>query len=431
LDKPLAIIITKLDLASKTSLRQNLSKILSAIKANGRTPVILTPDQSKVVLESELATITKEDNDTVQKTVNQIINSENITSIIPIILTSATRGSGIRLLHALLRNLPIPPAPTSHDLTGEALNPEQPACVFHIEDVFGLPASRQLASDSQGSGIVVAGYLRFGTLSVGNIIVIGPFPADNDENDSSADKARFRDSPTSLGDTLTQPSTAELAHFSSRTGASASVTQGEWHNAHIVSIRNLRLPVKRLEAGQVGTVGIIFDMRRDETGNELTAPKIRKGQVVAIPSRQMIDTNHTLQAASGFTASFEDGDINSVTAGSLVVVYVASVRATARVLRLEPHVQQSNSLYGEDEDEDDVFGIDEEEQDLEAPVIFGSDGVTDVTLELLTNREWIELGSQVLLMPGGGLGLYSGSERGEKGVAGLEGFVGKVIEVVD
>ncbi len=29
------------------------------------------------------------------------------------------------------------------------------------------------------------------------------------------------------------------------------------------------------------------------------------------------------------------------------------------------------------------------------------------------------------------IGLYIGSERGEKGIASLEGFVGKVIEVVD
>jgi hypothetical protein len=65
------------------------------------------------------------------------------------------------------------------------------------------------------------------------------------------------------------------------------------------------------------------------------------------------------------------------------------------------------------------------------PSIFGSDGVTDVTLKLMTNREWIELGSQVLMMPGGGQGLYNGSERGEKGVAGLDAFAGVVIEVVD
>jgi len=65
------------------------------------------------------------------------------------------------------------------------------------------------------------------------------------------------------------------------------------------------------------------------------------------------------------------------------------------------------------------------------PVLFGSDGVIDVSMDLITNKEWIELGSQVLVMPGGGGGLYAGSERGEKGVAGLEGFVGRVIEVID
>jgi len=155
---------------------------------------------------------------------------------------------------------------------------------------------------------------------------------------------------------------------------------------------------------------------------------------MAIPSRHMVQTGHTLQAASGFTASFEDGDINSVTPGSLVVVYIASVRASARVLRLVPHATAGDPAATEVEDLDDVFGLDDalekEEQEAEPP-IFGSDGVTDVTLELMTSREWIELGSQVLVMPGGGHGLYSGSERGEKGVAGLEGFVGKVIEVVD
>jgi hypothetical protein len=34
-------------------------------------------------------------------------------------------------------------------------------------------------------------------------------------------------------------------------------------------------------------------------------------------------------------------------------------------------------------------------------------------------------------MPGGGHGLYYGSERGEKGVAGLDGFAGRVVEIVD
>ena len=39
----------------------------------------------------------------------------------------------------------------------------------------------------------------------------------------------------------------------------------------------------------------------------------------------------------------------------------------------------------------------------------------------------MEVGAKVLVMPGGGPGLYGGNERGAKGMAGLEGFVGRVL----
>jgi len=51
-----------------------------------------------------------------------------------------------------------------------------------------------------------------------------------------------------------------------------------------------------------------------------------------------------------------------------------------------------------------------------------------VTFQFLASQEYVELGLHVLIMPGGGPGLYGGLERGEKGVAGLEGFVGKVVD---
>jgi hypothetical protein len=278
---------------------------------------------------------------------------------------------------------------------------------------------------------------------------------------------------------LSHPSTADLARLASRNAVSASVTKGEWQNARIVSLRNLRLPVHTLEAGQVGTIGIVFNLPEGEEAPELASvPRVRKGMVVAIPSHHMVQTGHTLQAASGFTASFEDSDVTSITTGSLVVVYVASVRASARVLRVWSHEDPDGVSHLADEI-DDVFGLEErslEEEEGPDPPIFGSDGITDLTFEFITNREvsdgpldfslplsylsqvllyivqktgltskkipeqavtdstflqWIELGSQILVMPGGGHGLYHGSERGEKGVAGLEGFVGKVIEVVD
>lgn len=435
MDKPLAIVITKLDLASKTSLRQTLSKILSAVKAAGRVPSILPPDPAKNVIESDLATIAASDQNAVSKVLTSVKESGNLRDVIPIVMTSAAKGTGIRMMHALLQGLPIPRAPTAHDFVGPALNPEQPASLFHIEDIFGVPASYEPLvsnhSNKADSGSVVAGHLRFGNLSIGDKVVLGPFPAEAGDNDSPSSHSGARSSPASFGNSLTAPSSAELARMASRNAASASAMKVEWFDAHIVSIRNLRLPVHTLEAGQVGTIGFVLDL----PGEQPSYPRIRKGMVMAVPNQHMTETDHALQAANGFTASFEDGDINSVTPGSLVVVYIASVRATARVLRLTPHIRDEDNDISGFEDFGGIFGMSDgltkDSSDADAPPVFGTDGVTDVKFELITNREWIELGSQVLVMPGGGHGLYYGSERGEKGVAGLEGFVGKVIEVVD
>lgn len=442
LDKPLAIVITKLDLASKNSLRQVLAKVLTAIKSTGRAPAIIPPDPSKSVAESDLTTISDDDVKLVQKSIDSLVASETLTSTVPIIMTSASKGTGIRSLHYLLHKLPIPPTPASHDYVGSVLNPEQPSCLFHVEDVFGLPASYEsLASkntDSTDTGVVIAGHLRFGRLAIGDRIVVGPFPAGADDEDSPQPNSGARSSPNSFGGSLSHPSTAELVRAASRNLVSASVSKGEWHDAHIVSIRNLRLPVHQLEAGQVGTLGVVFDspvvesMDKSSEPRRHKPPRVRKGMVMAIPSRAMLNTGHTLQAASGFTASFEDGDINSVTPGSLVVVYIASIRATAKVLRVAPH-DQNHSVPLLADELDDVFGLGHstEKEDGPEPLIFGSDGITDLTFELINSREWIELGSQVLVMPGGGHGLYYGSERGEKGIAGLEGFVGRVTEIED
>jgi hypothetical protein len=83
LDKPLCIVITKLDLASKTSLRQTLSKILSAVKAMGRTPSIIPPDQSKTI-DSDLTTITVTEEDVIRGVAEKMGLSDGLTSIIPI-----------------------------------------------------------------------------------------------------------------------------------------------------------------------------------------------------------------------------------------------------------------------------------------------------------------------------------------------------------
>jgi len=141
-------------------------------------------------------------------------------------------------------------------------------------------------------------------LSVGDAIVIGPFPADSDDNESPPNISEARSSPNSYNTPLSHPSATELSRIASRNALSASVTKGEWHNAHIMSIRNLRLPVHTLGPGQIGTIGIVFDLPEEELSNGpferrvQTTPRIRKGMVTAIPNRSMRETGMCILGVS-------------------------------------------------------------------------------------------------------------------------------------
>jgi hypothetical protein len=82
-------------------------------------------------------------------------------------------------------------------------------------------------------------------------------------------------------------------------------------------------------------------------------------------------------------------------------------------------------------DEEDAFGFgfdDEEGVEREAGDDDGTKSPTVVTFQFIASREFVEMDAKVLVLPGGGPGLYGGTERGEKGVAALEGFVGRVVE---
>ncbi|KAK4132503.1 P-loop containing nucleoside triphosphate hydrolase protein [Trichocladium antarcticum] len=345
---PLIIVITKLDLANKSSLSSTLSKILSNLKRAGRMPKMVkgaSPAHSAFSHVSEL------DREAVKETLNCMNASDDPFSVVPIILTSAVDGRGVGSLHALLQSLPLPPTSGPHDCIGAALNPEQPASLFHIEDKFSLPASYALATGNTDQptdlGTVVAGHLRFGTLSIGDKIVVGPFPfpSDDDKNHQPPPKKQ----PS------TEPSRATTT--SRTTPAPASATRAAWHAASIVSIRNLRLPVQTLAAGQVGSIGMVFDPppRARKRTTTTTTPRLRKGMVLAVPPGRGL----ALRAASGLVAVFDGRDpgVCGLVVGGLVNVYVASVRAAARVLRVS-RVAPPPSWDG---GEGLFMGLDEEE----------------------------------------------------------------------
>ncbi|KAH8735384.1 hypothetical protein BGZ61DRAFT_341160 [Ilyonectria robusta] len=426
MEVPMAIVITKLDLASKISLQRTMIKVLTAIKDVGRVPKILQPDQRQ---HEELKEVPMEDHVKVQELLKGISQSGKLTQLVPIVLTSAVKGSGVGLMHALLENLPLPPAPTSRDFVGMALNPEQPKCLFHIDDTFNLPASYSaLAGNSRKNadqGIVVSGHLRFGRFSVGDKIVIGPFPSEDDDPRGSTPEDR--PSPGSYGLSISHPSSAELARIAMKNAVSASTIAGEWHDAQIVSIRNLRLPVLALEAGQAGSIGLVLqscsvDQQNGTSGFAQPSediPRIRRGMILAIPSKHMADTGLKLQAASGFTAIFNDPDTETLAIGSFVNIYIASIRTVARIRRVSRQDQGWEAGAVATDEIDDIFNLNDPAVETVTEIGRKKSG-TEVSLELLHHREWIELGSRVILLEGGS------QDR-----SGLEGFVGKVVEIVD
>ncbi|KAF5516761.1 GTP-binding protein 2 [Colletotrichum siamense] len=418
LKTPLVIIITKLDLATKASLQRTLGQVLTHVKEIGRVPKILQPAAGGA---QEWSRIPSAELNKAQVLTNEMEQSGDLLKHIPIVLTSAVSGAGIGLAHALLENLPLPPVPTAHDFVGMALNPEQPSCLFHVDDTFSLPASYASLAENPNqndTGTVVSGYLRFGKLSVGDAIVVGPFPSGDD--DFKGMTPEDRPSPGNYGLSISHPSSAELAKIAIRNTVAASTIKGEWHKAKIVSIRNLRLPVNTLEAGQVGTIGIVLDMPPESlTEGDFerlsNAPRIRKGMVLAIPSKHMVDTGMSLQAASGLTALFQEPNTAFLTYGSLVNLYVGSVRAAARVMGVS-RVRHEQAMKSADDGED-IFNMNDHDESMTNSELVGG---VQVTLELLTSREWVEMGSQILLLEGG---------RNDK--SGLEGFVGTVVEIVD
>ncbi|KAL2161438.1 hypothetical protein VTH06DRAFT_7999 [Thermothelomyces fergusii] len=444
---PLVVIITKLDLATKSSLSITLHKILSSLKGARRVPKIVKGGSSG---DPEPTRMSDQDRRAVRDALDCIKANEDPSSVVPILLTSSVDGRGIGTLHALLQGLPLPPTPTSLDYTGAALNPEQPATLFHIEDKFSLPASYAFADSSQptDTGTVVAGYLRFGSLSIGDKVVVGPFPPDDDEHGNTTED---RGSPRSSGLSHSHPSSAELSRTASRNGISASVSSGEWHTATIVSIRNLRLPVQTLSAGQVGSIGIVFDPPPTAGGHtnggvdadsawgrhalpatSTKTPRLRKGMILAVPSQHMVSSGLSLQAASGLTAVFDEGNrgVGALTVGSLVNIYVASVRSAARVVLVSRADPRDGDENGDADDDgrkaaadgfdDDPFGFSEDMGVEEVGEREMADGSIEVQLELLSTREWIELGSRILVLEGG---------RQDR--CGLEGFVGKVVEITE
>jgi GTPase len=408
---PLVVVITKLDLASRNGLKGTLSKLLDALKAAGRKPAIL-PSAPGLVSEEDLRFIK---NESIEKAYNMAVPLLNdVKATVPIVLTSALQGSGINNLHALLHELPIVSDTTSQRTASS---------IFDVEDVYTKPADVD--------GVIISGRLRQGQVSVGDKMVLGPFSTHTEYEDSEdSDERPSRRSSSHLPASRSFPGALRDLHLSS---SRFQLPGQEWKRVKVLSIRNLRLPVAALQHDQVGTLAVAFE--EDNTINmpasiASTFTRIRKGMVLT--AMQPISTR-------SFVAEFSREDLTSLAIGNHVVVYIASVRASAKVVSARvpysPDVHLDHEPQGSaqepfdfDGDQDRTAARDGKDEKVSIASSATAKSLL-VTLRFDSSKEFVLVGDRVLIMPGGGPGLLGGQERGQKGIAALDGYVGNVVEV--
>lgn len=391
LEVPVVIAITKMDLASRAGLRNTLSKVLSALKLNGKKPAMLPASPGSAERAEGLQEIGKGEGAEVRKVIDAM--SGDALSTVPIVLTSAVNGSGIEKLHAFLRYLPIPPrAPLrTVDLPGSMSH--EITNVFDIDEIFAIPPSKVYSVPSapkENQGVVLCGLVRYGAITIGDELVVGPL--------------------------LANP---------------------HWQRVRVVSVRNLRLSVRKLTEDQVGTIGIEPIVSEHDEPPPLG--RLRKGTVLArAPALSSSVHLHT-----GFVAKFASSDFSSTDSpplllGGNAIVYIANIRTPVRVTCVE---LADNEVVSPSEPEFFSFDSDSpddlDQRDTEVKNVIGEAGQdVHITFSFVTSLEWVEAGSRVLLMPGaasitpGPTSSVSGSGS-RPGLLGLEGFVGRVRDVIE
>ena len=414
---PLIIVVTKLDKASKSTFKQVLSTILSSLKSSDRKPVMVANNNESTGTQSldgfSINDITE------ARRVGEMIKDEG-PSIVPIVFTSAVSGAGIGKIHALLRHLPL----RADNLQKSLQTPKEshPTIVFHIDDFFKLNSrmapgrERELGLGSTIDGSVVSGHLSRGEVTVGQEMLLGPFSSLLGRSHDDTEEQPFSNPDDPF---LTPRSFTDALAKATAPPTQAASIESEWRRVRVVSARNLRLPVQTLLMDHAGTLGVV--PLNDEP--ERSPLAVRRG---------MILTNCSLEAIYSLTAEFELDDASSLLVGNRVVIYSLSVRSSAKVVAValhnddQPSSRSESTWTGRDVDEELAFSMDVEDS-MRGEASSAVKGKILVTLQLDSYREWIEIGAKILVMPGGGPGIRSG-DRGIKGLAGLEGFVGRVME---
>ena len=416
LQLPIVVAITKMDLATKIGLRVTLGKVLSALKESGRKPTILSNTPVSLGENGpDLQSIKRVERSEIDK----MLAAGNFSlETVPIVLTSAVTGLGIGKLHALLSSLPLfsrqtAPQKTHLDLA-PAFRSAEP--LFHTDEVFMIPPSKVYGAHSRNEsadhGVVLCGRMAKDSISVGDSLVLGPFSTELSLSESRQSLSLRRSSSYSASLGKSHLAGSPFLETRQSSDLKHKPVSG-FVKVRVVSIRNLRLPVRTLLEGQVGTVGV--QLLASGLENQPILSRSRKGMILMKPTSDAI-------AYRSITATFSATAFTPSTAPTLILgghamVYVNAIRAAAKVTSLTFAPLQSQHDVSSLFDFEDEYISDKDMQDVR------------ITFRFVSSIEWMAIGDRVLVVPTASTtGPVAGQVNTNAG-SGLSGFVGSICEV--
>lgn len=434
LNLPIIVAVTKMDIATKFNLRQTMSKLLSALKAAGKKPILMSTSHRQGLSINDqafdLQHISQADEAEVGRVMRMV--DEMGIAVVPIVLTSAMSGQGVGKLHGLLRSIPIlkstakSPAEGPSSIHPQAKN-RTPSTIFQVDEVFSMPpsnvytASRNVGESNQGT--VLCGYVSTNSISIGDHLTLGPFLVESNSPRMPRSRSLHR-SMSFPSSGIHKPPTHVYSKSIPAPGAPTlskprvSTNAAVWQPVRVVSLRNLRLPTRSLLAGQVGTVGIepipnvgssCCDIRFARKGMLLTS--LEDGVPIAYRS---------------FTASFPASDFRASGSPPLILgghatVYVNSIRSAVKVISVALAEHDSDTeLSGRDDSSD--FAVDGDDQGAKE----GQN--IRIRFKFLSSVEWMRLDDTVLVVPNAvAVGPITGGSVAA--ASGLDGFVGRICDL--
>ncbi|EEP76139.1 predicted protein [Uncinocarpus reesii 1704] len=440
LDLPIVLVVTKLDLSNQ-STKTTLNLSVSAIKAAGRKP-FLRFRSGEPNSDIDIQAISSKDQEDADATVASIGDGA-AESVVPIVLTSAVTGVGVGQLHALLRSLPLPTRPALSPPTtiNQPLLHFRYEKAFDINEVFEMPLSKVYSASNEtkhqnDTGIILCGRMRRGTISVGDCLVVGPLQPELKQEHKSSDHFAQRPKATcskSFPDNLTSLRLQRL-----QLDASCPHFETYWQEVRVVSVRNLRQPVRSLHEQQIGTIGI------DPIDSHCCLGKIRKGMVLSAFSSSP-ESRAPFPASqpyfhTGFVGTFPAADFfdlpSSPTVGSNMVVYIRSIRASAKVLSIHG-IENPQNRFSVAEPE--IFTLDGPDDDANQTPELGTNDQgaapeVKIAFSFVSSVEWIEVPSRVLAMPSmassATMAMSTSPSSSTRGTQSLRGLVGWVCDIV-